>query len=108
MCPMAIADLLLSTSMPHPHAAKIIAKESFANCPSLVLEAYEGDLADLNVSSPEVKEDYVKAIVQAAAGLAFFAYERYCSIDATPTGPLKQQFVTLRVAVSLIFSTHDG
>jgi tRNA A-37 threonylcarbamoyl transferase component Bud32 len=69
MRPMAIADLLLS--MPHPHVVKIISKESFANCPSLVLEAYEGDLADLNVSSPEGKEVYVKALVQAAAGLVF-------------------------------------
>jgi hypothetical protein len=84
MRPMAIADLLLSTSMPHPHIVKIIAKQSFANCPSLVLEAYEGDLADLNVSSPEVKEDYVKAVVQAAAGLAFLHTKGIVHHDIKP------------------------
>jgi hypothetical protein len=82
MRPMAIADLLLS--MPHPHVVKIIEKVSFANCPSLVLEAYEGDLADLNVSSPEMKEDYVKAIVQAAAGLVYLHTKGIVHHDIKP------------------------
>jgi hypothetical protein len=82
MRPMAIADLLLS--MPHPHVVKIIEKVSFANCPNLVLEAYEGDLADLNVSSPEMKEDYVKAIVQAAAGLVFLHTKGIVHHDVKP------------------------
>jgi hypothetical protein len=81
--PMAIADFLLSMP-PHPHVVKIIEKQSFANCPSLVLEAYEGDLADLEVSSPGVKEDYVNAIVQAAAGVAFLHTKGIVHYDIKP------------------------
>jgi hypothetical protein len=83
MRPMAIADFLLSMPQ-HPHVVKIIEKVSFANCPSLVLEAYEGDLADLEVSSPRVKEDYVNAIVQAAAGLAFLHTKGIVHHDIKP------------------------